>query len=268
MRHRPWPIIFFALIQFLMPLFSVIFNAIIFKVSFLFALNALWTHSGVMAKVEFFFLYPIAGLCIFLMKKWSYPIFVVINLWTITSNIMIWLSNSNQAFVSTGVIIFVTLLNISFVTYYMLPAVRQVYFNKNIRWWESQPRYQVHLKTRLKQADQNSISCTLRDFSDGGTFFETQAPLKKGETVNLEISFFGITHEFKGQIVHTVSGPTPGFGCHFFPSRENTKVAKSITHLLKDIGCPLTYRSQPLWKNFLSWSKMALKGKGFLPKTE
>lgn len=177
MNRRPWPVIVLAILQLFAPIVGLLITAALegveplrFTKSFIYA-KSWWELSIIFA------LLPIAGISIYLMKKWSYPVFLVVMIWTIYQNTKIWFSYYQQT-MSIWIFVGIMFLNILAVTYYLLPAVRSIYFNNRIRWWESKPRFKVEIPGVI---DYKNLThpCLIRDISIGGAFIESLNPFKR-----------------------------------------------------------------------------------------
>lgn len=263
MKTRPWPIIILAVIQFLMPLFSIITNAFLVKVSPLMYFNALIEVKAGWELIEFFALFPIAGISIFLMKKWSYPVFLAVMGWTLFSNIAIYMRDY-QGVMSPWVIVGFTLINVLFVSYYLLPAVRQIYFNRQLRWWESQPRFVIDFSATVETGGQTE-PCTLRDISEGGAFIETTRKLTTGDTITLKMPLFGVELPVEGTVVHTGNA---GFGIRFTTNAQTCTTLRRLLGVFRAMGFELRHAPEPQLASFLTWLRGAFSGKGLLPETK
>ncbi len=260
--------ILLALIQILMPAFSLILNAALIPVSPWLYLQAFWEVRTSTEILLFFVPFPLAGLAILAMKSWSYPVFLAVLLWSMGSNFWLWWRGealTNSIFV----LLFITLVNLIFVTYYLLPAVRRVYFDRRIRWWENQPRFSVSFPGQVETA-KYSLPCKIRDLSEGGVFFESTADLRQGESLTLTFDIAGQKFSFPGQILHcrTSADETKGFGVKLNLSREERHQIRDLIFALRLLGFQIKNAGDDFLTSFRFWLKDLLHGRrrAFLPE--
>lgn len=268
MKTRPWPIIILAIIQILMPLFSLLMNAWIMGVTLPQYYKAFMHVKTGWEIFEFFALYPIAGVAVFLMKKWSYPVFICVMSWNIASNIIIWFRDYQNS-LSPWIIIGITMVNLFFVTYYLLPTVRKIYFDRTLRWWETKPRFLLQIAAHFDSESQKGASCEVRDLSVGGAFIESDAQLNINDTVTMQLPIFGKEIPVKGVVVHKGAGSArSGYGVQFTDTKDSHHKIKSLIRTLDALGFELRWEKEPIYRSFSSWSKQIFTKKAWLPTQE
>ncbi len=268
MKNRPWPIIVLALIQILMPAFSILLNALLVPVSPLTYLS-LFIEVRTLTEILLFFLpFPIAGIAILAMKSWSYPVFLAVMLWTMGSNFWLWFSNEaiTDSFV---VLLLISLVNLAFVTYYLLPAVRTVYFDRRLRWWENQPRFAVSFPGSVKNPNE-SHECALRDLSEGGIFFESAMKLVEGDQVEVAFEISGKPFAFSGEVLHCRKSTHSwgGYGIKLALDKEQRRQMRDLVFALKLLGFEMKNAPEDLATSFQLWFRDLLEGKrrAFVPE--
>ncbi|MBT4761989.1 MAG: PilZ domain-containing protein [Bdellovibrionaceae bacterium] len=259
MKNKPWPILILALIQFLMPAFNILLNSIIIDANPVMYTKIFITIKSWPQILEFFLLYPIVGVSIFLMKKWSYPVFLIATLWTFSMNSYLWFTGQIPP-MPFWVFPMISLVNIAFVTYFLLPAVRKVYFDQRIRWWESKPRFSINLQATVTADD--DLQVTVNDFSEGGAFIESSSNIDKGKKHVLKFTFDDTTIEVPFEIVHEkkTSNEKQGYGLKFNHTNETHNNAKKLTKQIKKSGAAVTRVPDPLFLSFKIWFS-SLRGK-------
>src|SRR5690606_37834368 len=96
---------------------------------------------------EYFCLFPIAGIAILSVKRWSIPIFLVVEIWVIISNFSYFQKLfQTQHYLLLGILITFVMLNTATVLYLLLSTMRQFYFDPTLRWWRAKPRYQKRIE--------------------------------------------------------------------------------------------------------------------------
>jgi len=264
MKTRPWPIVILALIHIFGPIGNIFLNSILQNLSPVIYLVNLFHTESVWGLIDFFALLPLAGLAIYSCKKWSYPIFLTIALWTVYSNVSFW-SDSAHAF--PGVILAISvILDVLFVSYFLIPAVRTTYFDARVRWWEQKPRYIVDIPTSLTQSDQPSQTALIRDIAEGGVFLESKATLDPKIPVHLSFSVSEQLAEVIGTLVYHRSGEHSGYGIKFNLTPDSSRAIQAITRILEKNNTP-TRLTVNLKADFALWfSRFIKSGKGLIPE--
>ncbi|MEW6055701.1 MAG: PilZ domain-containing protein, partial [Bdellovibrionota bacterium] len=158
-------------------------------------------------------------------------------------------------------------VNIVFVSYFLLGAVRAPYFNPRLRWWESKPRYLVQLKAVVSSSTLNQ-KCTILDISEGGAFIKTAMPLLLGDVVRLDISFLDRTLSVVGHVVHCGRSEVKGYGVQFLNGGHAAKKAiRKLIETFAVIGLETRPRRPDWVRDFFGWAmRLLTTGQGFLPE--
>jgi len=237
MEHKPWPLIILAFIHIIEPITKINFYSLYYQLTPLEVVLRVYQSNTAIQIFEFFLLFPIAGLALFAVKKWSYLVFFIAEIWVLTINFSYLndLYQTNQMMM-LGFFVSFTILNLVFVSYLLLPAVRNAYLHPRTRWWESKPRYSVNFDCKV---DGKSIG-TIRNISSGGVFIETDSKLLIKSKLMIE---FNLSIESETVKIRTRSfvlnkfeiNNTQGYGAKFIETtRRNKKLLKkTINHLEK-----------------------------------
>ena len=266
MKSRPWPIVILALLHILAPVGNLFTSAWLQHTS---AKSLLWVllHTeNAWGLFDFFCLLPIAGVAIYLCKKWSYPVFLLVAGITVFENFLAW--RTAPEVVPLGYVIVTFLLDAIFVAYFVIPNVRKVYMDPRVRWWESKPRYLVDTALSLpaESADATPNEATIRDFSEGGIFISTSADLSPHKHLKLAFTILNIPLEVESKLVYHRKGDAPGYGLQFLHTRETLKIARRIATALKK--SKFRERTEYDWKSdLIVWFVDLIKhGKGIVPE--
>jgi len=264
MKIRPWPIVILAVIQILMPIFSICVNSLITGIDPV-TYTKLFVHTqSFWNLIDFFALYPLAGISIYLMKKWSYPVFLGVMAWTFYRNIIVW-ERDYQGHLTIWIILGISFINLAYTTYYLLPAVRRIYFDKTLRWWESKPRFIISVES-LFTVNEKEHPCRILDLSEGGVFFSTDADISEDDKVEIQIPILGQAILTSGKIVHRRRhGQSNGYGFEFEYDRHRQRALRHLILTLSDMGCDLRNKRIDLSESFKSWVRKAATGKEWLP---
>ena len=85
----------------------------------------LGTYYVVIAR---FVLLPIAGAAIYITKRWSYYVFISAIMIVVACNIME--HNAHPTDASFNIFLILNLINVGFVSYFFVPSVSRVYYDK------------------------------------------------------------------------------------------------------------------------------------------
>lgn len=167
MYFRPWPLVILAIVQCLNPVSSVLLSAWASQLPPSMWFDAFFKGVSVWVMIEIFALPFIQGLLIFFAKRSGFYVLISITGYTLASNI-------REAYLShaqgMGLLAYFlgVFLNFALIAYLFLPQVRMVFFRKELRWWESLPRYKVDSTIVVENEEHKKHSAQLVDISLGG----------------------------------------------------------------------------------------------------
>ena len=184
MKRKPWPLIVLALLHLFAPFGNIIANSIFANVSISVYIRALF-HPDELVRTLIFLCIPIfGGILIYICKKWSYYLYLVLMIFPFFYSYLSWQS---QPSTELGVyLIAFYVINLLVVGYFILPQVRQVYFDPRLRWWETKPRFKAEFETAFTWVDQKGTG-EIKNLSEGGLFIETD--LKMNTLGRIDIDF-------------------------------------------------------------------------------
>jgi len=265
MRNRPWPLIILALAQIITPVFNIFFNALALHVEPRFVLGWLFEKPWY-EIVEALALMPIAGVAIFLMKRWSYAIFYAAMVWSFAANFREWRYES--LVLSPWATAFLYLSQLALATYFLLPSVRKTYFNPRVRWWESKPRYTLKILAGLVIKDTHH-EAFLVNISEGGAFITSSKPFTSGDALKLEFEILSQPFHIFGHIVHVRALPDGGhcYGIQFDHTAESAKRFRGLARGLYELGFQDRVQATPVFQGLRDWAfKLLRTGKGWQPE--
>jgi hypothetical protein len=263
MLQRPWFIVVLAALHILAPIGNLFFNAVwLGKDPMKYFFTALQGPNLVMIWPSLV-LPIIAGVAIYRCKKSSFYIFFLCML-----GLFIYSLQNYQDRMDTAALVQIILaftLNIGIVTYFMVPAVREIYFNERLRWWEREDRYLLDLPCQITAVDKTS-SGIISNISSSGLFLVSKFQPVADSTLRVEFKFHGEPQILTGLVVfHGKS--SGGFGLRFERTPEDKKIIKTIIARLKSEGHLLKSQSLVDEGSFLNWLRdLATSGKGLWPK--
>jgi len=261
MKRKPWAIIVLSLLHILAPIGSLIFNANRANRS-LADHWFYWTHA---LPKHLFFIYVIipiiAGVMIYICRRWSYWVYLGCLLIIFLSNLYSFSLNMN--WVNFGALMAVLVIDLIAVAYFVVPAVRQVYFDPRIRWWEAAPRF--ILKHQATVNDQNG---EINNISVGGLFIKTSANFEEGQDVHVEWSFENSNFAIPGKVVYkSTRVASEGYGIQFADGNAAEKDVKKLCQTLNARGQMVPDRKPGPDDSFGAWlKKLVTKREGLFPK--
>ena len=266
MYYRPWPLIVIAILHILEPVTKIIYYSIMQQLSPISIITNQIQSNDPVHIFGFFFLFPIAGLAIYAVKRWSLGVFLGAQCWALVANFsqLSFLVESSQ-YGKFGTIIFFAVLNAVVVTYFMIPAVRTAYMDPKLRWWEAFPRYYIEWSCSYANNEEGVV----KNISKGGMFIKPKNGYEKEGIVPISFTYAGKKHELSGRVIHnfTFEGEK-GFGVEFHKLDSNSR--KMINQIINDLEENKTKRrpeKRALLNSFFSWAKK-LPGEGLVPENQ
>lgn len=258
MKTKPWPIVILALLHILAPVGNFFFNA--------FRLN----HTVAQQWQYWFDLYPkpllfagifapiLAGVFIFLCRKWAYYLYLVCVVVILSLNIYAFSTSLTMTTFLT--LLLVTVIDLLVVAYFVVPSVAKIYMDPRMRWWEAAPRYHF-----AQQGTVNGAPAIFRNLSIGG-MLATEMSLP-GDSKIIELQWEGsplISAEivYKGMIQGKES-----IGLKFNHTPETEKYIKNLLRKLHAEGNIVKERLPGPEDSFSHWfQKFISTGQGLFPR--
>ncbi|HEY8270342.1 MAG TPA: PilZ domain-containing protein [Pseudobdellovibrionaceae bacterium] len=260
MKRKPWPIILLALLHVFAPLGNLLMNSYRSGRSIELTWN-FWHYT--LPKSLFFtyvFLPPLAGVLIYICRRWSY--------WCYVGCLsLIFLGNVYGFWTSVNWINFVTLfmvllVDVLVVAYFVVPSVRQVYFDPRMRWWETAPRYDFEVPAAM-----NGQASVIKNISEGGALVEAPSSYSEGQGVELTWSYKGESFSLSGKVVYRKPvNSLYGFGVRFDSTSQVQKTMKPLIALLHKEKRMIRNLPGPE-DSFTAWvKKLIVNREGLFPK--
>jgi len=225
MEHKPWPLIILAFIHLIEPATKVLFYGFFYNITPLQVVTLLYQNDTPLQLFQFFFLFPIAGIAIYAVKKWSLPVFLLVELlvFSINASYLNELYQTNQLLLFSCFVFF-GILNLAIVSYLLIPAVRLAYVDPRIRWWEAEPRYSVSMDCMID----NKTPGKIKNISTKGVFITTDRDLRINSNTRIAFKFIApsldLNLNVKVVVRHkfTIKG-TEGYGVQFVGLTKDNK---------------------------------------------
>ena len=203
MKHRPLVFILIALFHIIEPLIKLAY----FKATTPFSLGTIITNiaqiHSIKEIIEFWFLFPIGGLALLGVKRWSYPIFVGVQLYNIYGHMTYekytWPYVSEIPFASGIILLFINSL---IIIYFALPDVRRPFFDRSMRWWETRTRYAIKIPMTFTHSNPNQLlDGLIENISETGLFVNHKNIIDVGSEIKVNISFNELAITLKAKVV-------------------------------------------------------------------
>jgi hypothetical protein len=179
----------------------------------------------------------------------------------------------------------VYLVNILVVGYFLIPAVRALYFDPRLRWWETKPRFSVDIEVKFfnisqtpdllaKNDDRDSDASPLdavyfghtANFSETGLFIKSNFVPRDHDVIELLFFYEGVEYRFSGTVILHHTHQTHGFGVKFLHDDASLKRAVGLAKLMSTNGLmskALTFGPED---TFQYWARTLLRtGRGLIP---
>lgn len=263
MKRKPWAIIILAVLHILAPIGNLLINAQRAGNTPLQHWNY-WLNFMPLPLFLSYTLLPIlAGVFIFICKRWSYWAYLACLALIFLANLYGFSTKANM----TNFLFLIGLLIVDLlaVAYFVVPAVRNVYLDPRLRWWEAAPRYTFENAIEINGSHESG---QIKNISEGGLFALSLINLKEGDNAKLVWTFEGTVYQVTGKIVYkTARSRSEGFGVQFAHTPESQKQVKMLCSMLRERGQLVPDRLPGPEDSFGHWLKnLIVKHEGLFPK--
>lgn len=235
MRNKPFIFTVLSVLCFIEPLIKVLYFKATTHFDFVVIFANLQARNSFMDVVDFWLIFPLAGLLIMRLRKWTYFTFLgvlsYINYNIFTYEKYTWPYNSDSPFMYNYVVAF---LSVAVFVYFLSPKVREPFFDRRVRWWEPKTRYDVNLACKL-QSSNLTFPSSIINLSQSGAFVQESKYMKVGDVLQMEFNFLGQTISLPVEVVskHTIKG-RQGYGLKFkFKTMKQSLLMGKVVNILK-----------------------------------
>lgn len=213
---RPRPILWIATFHLLEPLFKILYLKISTGFNFETVFNTILSIESFKHFIEFWFIFPLAGLLLLSFKKIAYFLFLGIQIYIIylhlTYESFTWPYVNESPLLFSSTLLYV---NVFLIFYLSLPKVRRPFFDKSIKWWATPKRYEIKIPCSLLWEGHEVKGRTL-NISRSGMFFQTNEHVGVDRDVYVKFDHQKFNFTFRASVIHerTFKGEY-GVGIHF-----------------------------------------------------
>ena len=204
----------------------------------------------------------VAGLAIYACKKWSFFVYLAAITVLFYFSYQGYLSKSGA--VGLAPLLSIYVVNILVVGYFLIPAVREVYFDPRLRWWESDARYRCELECEFSSQGETHQG-VVTNISRSGLFLKTDSLPSDNDIVDLSFQFDKTQQNYRGHVVYHDRQARMGIGIKFDHTKESAKAIKQTTRLLEKLGQKIN-RGMGMEESFFLWLRnLVQSGRGLIP---
>ena len=261
MKRKPWSLVVLALLHIVAPFGNLLLNASLKNRT----LAEQWHYWFEVLPKSLLLIYialPIlAGVCIYICRRWSY--------WAYLSCIgIIFLSNiysywTSMSISSLVVLVLIVIIDVLVVAYFVVPSVQSIYFDPRMRWWEAAPRYNFNNEGTL-----NEQSAYITMLSQGGLLLTSPASLNENDQVHVAFSYEGQAVKVPGVVLYKINRQgQKGYGIRFEHTTETQKQVRTAVDSLHRKNMIVAERMPGPEDSFTVWfKKLVASGEGLFPK--
>lgn len=239
MKNKPLIFTILSILCLIEPAIKILYFKASTHFDFMVIMSNLQSRNTFMEVFDFWLVFPIAGVLILKLRKWTYFAFMSMLAYIIysisTYEKYTWPYYSETPFMYHYVVV---LMSVAIFVSFLFPQVRKPFFDRRVRWWEPQNRYNVQLSCKLHSSFL-TYGAQISNISKTGAFLQDAPHIKVGDNLLMEFNFLGQTIEVPIVVIHQVSNRNqPGFGVKFaFKSfGQSIKIAKVISVIRRSHG--------------------------------
>ncbi|HPI40569.1 MAG TPA: PilZ domain-containing protein [Pseudobdellovibrionaceae bacterium] len=264
MRQKPWSIIILAIAHFIAPIGNIFLSSYVNSIGIWENLVDRIQPHNYADTVSFILIPIVSGYLILICRKWSFFLYIGLMVYTLVTATIFWYQQSGL--LTAWPIVMVYLINIGVVSYFFIPAVRAIYFDPRLRWWESKPRYNFEKEVQVSFEDQKTKGM-LKNISEGGAFITMTNPPKDNSLVVISFENLGVQFEIPAESIIHDRLKELGIGLKFQHTDVTLKQVKTLIETLHKEGKLIEARRPSSEEAFDYWAKQVLTFKGgFIPK--
>lgn len=247
MKNKPIIFTVLSILCLIEPAIKILYFKAITQFDFLVIFANLQARNTFVEVVDFWLIFPIAGLLMTRLRKWTYFTFMAvltyINYNIFTYEKYTWPYNSDSPFLYNYVVAGMTA--VVFV-YFLSPKVRTTFFDKRVRWWEPKTRYNVKMACKL-QSSSLTFPSEILNISQSGAFIQESKYMKVGDVLQMEFNFLGQTISVPVEVMNKHSlNNIPGYGVKFnFSTLRQSVMMSKVIKMLKKSNTEFRDQKEP-----------------------
>jgi hypothetical protein len=256
MKQRPWPIVLLAAFHVIAPVGNILFNAMLTKIPLNIYFQALLLSENRLTLAVFTVVPILGAALIFMCRKWSYISYVILMTVPFVYSVIEYSKNSTTL-MAIGLGLFFC-INLLVVGYFLKPAVRRLYFDPRLRWWETKPRYQADFQCQVEIKEQQHW-VEIKNISEGGAFLEAASVFQEGDMLKLYFKDSEGVIALNGEVIYRREAQPIGYGFKFDKNSSREPRLKEIIKKLSADGALISSRMPGPEDTFVGWLKSTFK---------
>lgn len=258
MKRKPWALVILAILHLFAPIGNIFINSQLMKISPLTYFQALFLKENLVHAFIFLVIPVLLSASIYACRNWSYKAYISLMMVPFVYSFISWLETPS---ITTGFVLAVFYaFNISLVSYFLLPAIRQIYFDPRLRWWETKPRYAVDIKCEIKFEDKKIIG-QIKNFSVGGLYLESTEQIPNDAALDISFEYATELYSIHGNPVFFKASPPAGYGVKFITELGADRKIAGLIEKLKVSSPIVNARNLGEEDSLKFWLKTAFKTK-------
>lgn len=238
MKKKPLLIIILAIFHLLQPLINILYLKLTTDYELSVIFSNLLELDGVKNNFDFWLLFPIGGIALLYLRSWTFFLFLAVQVYSIILHVTY--EKFTWPYVSEYPLFFSIILlifNFIFIIYAFLPEIRQLFFDKTKRWWETSKRFFISTPCKLTVISKgSSFNSNIINISKTGAFVECHIDLPKGTIISIDFNYKLKNYSFSGKLVssHEINN-IKGMGIKFLLDKFHANERPQIKELIKTI---------------------------------
>ncbi|MDB9786648.1 PilZ domain-containing protein [Bacteriovoracaceae bacterium] len=201
MHYKPLPILILSFLHIVSPIYTTIYYSMFHQVTPWEYLRVVYTNGNFLEFMYYLFLMPIAGVLIFLVKKWSFYALLIVQLFSLYLALKYATINWNANIkVILNLFIF-NAINMGVTLYFLRKSINLLYRNPKVRWWEQSIRYTINQETDLKKTKtlEQDVG-EIKNLSITGVLLSTTLALHEDDYITTSFVVLDYTFELQGKV--------------------------------------------------------------------
>ena len=234
MKHKPLIFTILSILFLIEPAIKVLYFKATTEFEFSLIFSNLFSRTSPREIFDFWLVFPIAGLALIKIRKWSYFFFLATMAYIVFSFLTYeqytWPYNSDSPLAYHYAVVAASLTIFSF---FLIPQIREPFFNRRIRWWESKARYKATMPAKII-GPKVTFDSQIINISQTGAFIQDSPYLSIGESLQMEFEKDGLFCDVPVVVMskHSIDNVS-GCGVEFKPRSmaQKFKIMKLIQKL-------------------------------------
>lgn len=251
MQNKPWIIIIIGLCHLAEPFVKIFYYSFLLSKNPLVTFAEQFTYFNPWHIYIVFFNFPLAGIAILSVKKWSVPVFLTAQVLVVFDFIYKFKGfvDGGQIAVAVSLVVF-TIVNIVLVSYLLGSSLKIAFLDPKVRWWESYPRYLIK-----KPGMASFGEVEVHDLSRSGAYIaSSEIP---SSDFNLSLELMDEKLSLKCSPVHEITlYDKPGCGVKFIElSWQNRRSLRRLSVKFEKAGFQRRPEKIPFLQGLINWLK-------------